>query len=61
MEKDAARYRWLRYANDEQLAKVRAFSTPDENGDLFLPEGEEFDKAIDSVMEEEIQPNKESQ
>ena len=50
---DAARYRWLRVATDEQLAKVRGFSVADEDGKLWLPEGEEFDNAIDHVMGQE--------
>jgi hypothetical protein len=45
LRKDAERYRWLRFADDEQLAKVRSFSINNE-----LPEGDAFDEAIDAAM-----------
>jgi hypothetical protein len=51
--KDAERYRWLRFANDEQIESLA-------NAEGIIPEGKAFDSAIDaSIRRAALAANKE--
>jgi hypothetical protein len=45
LEQDAARYRWLRYGdNDDEVLQFTKLNTP------YLPRNEKLDAAIDAAM-----------